>query len=143
MTSKTKATTKAKAKPKRKPGEGKRGPRKGHGGRPKKTENRVHRTLQLCDVKEWPLLYRFSTGTSYTDRVRECLGMAANTRGDRAKIATRWKTRERKPLETPRERSIYLGAEEWEKLAKLFPIGSWADKARQLLELCAIVKRSK
>ena len=137
--------TKTKTTPKRKKSEGKRGPRKGHGGRPVKTPNRVHRTLQLCDSKEWPLLFRFSTGLSYTDRVRACLAMTKNTRDERAKIATRWKTvvstNRKGALAEPRERSIYLGEAEWEKLAELFPVGSWADKARQLLELCAIVKK--
>lgn len=125
--------------------EGSRGPRKGNGGRPKTTTSRRGRSLFLCRDREWPLLWRYSNGTSYTDRVRDCLNMTANTRGARAKIATRWKeilggTVDRRDMVSPQDVSIYLGEEEWDKLAKLFPVGSWADKIRQLIELCKIVK---
>lgn len=121
--------------------EGTRGPRKGEGGRPTKTVNRRHRSLQLCTVKEWPRLFKFSTGLSYTDRVRDVLVLAGkSTAGQRSKLAKRWRaiiSSDRKgSLAEPRERSIYLGDAEWDKLAKLCPLGSWADKIRQAMELC-------
>ena len=133
---------------KRKENEGTRGPRKGSGGRPPKSKDRKGRTIILCDSKEWPLLFRYSTGMSYTDRVRDVLEQnAKNTRGPRAKLATKWKdiiaTDRKGNLEDARGRSIYLGESEWELLAKLFPLGSWADKLRQLLALAAITKKAK
>ena len=131
---------------KRKAAEGSRGPRKGSGGRPAKSQDRHGRTIILCDLKEWPLFFRSSMGVSYTDRVRDTIEMCEkNTRGERSKLATRWKeitaTGRKGDLEDARGRSIYLGLAEWELLAKLFPVGSWADKMRQLLELAAAVSK--
>ena len=133
---------------KRKKSEGTRGPRKGSGGRPRKTEDRVGRSLKLCEVKEWPKLFRYSTGQSFTDRVRDVVKLAAtSTKAERSKNATRWKailTSKRSGyLDEAEERSIYLGAAEWAQLADLFPLGSWADRIRQALELARIVKAKR
>lgn len=144
--------TKTKTK-KRAPSEGTRGPRKGSGGRPRQLHNPQRRSIMLCADEEWPQLVRLQPeARTWSDRVRHLLEVAAGGADDqgyllmgrktaaaRSEQRDRWAkiiaTDRRGTLDDPRDRSINLEEEEWDLLATLFPLGSWADKVRQAAEL--------
>ncbi|HEU02497.1 hypothetical protein LCGC14_0273860 [marine sediment metagenome] len=130
------------AKTKRRKNEGTRGPRKGQGGRPRRVMNGQRRSVRL-ESREWRKLFRYSNGTSYTSRVRDLVELAnKSTKKERAKLATKWKeiiaTDRRGTMVEPTDQSILLDAETWDTLAELLPLGSWADKLRQAMELAKI-----
>lgn len=133
--------------------EGTRGPRKGSGGRPRELSNGRRRSIMLCDEEEWPKLVKLSPAArTWSDRVRHVLEVAAGGADDKGYLLLGMKTsvarrQQRKDwaeiiatdrrgtLCAPQDRSINLEEEEWDLLADLFPLGSWADKLRQAIEL--------